>query len=93
MGSTVDLPSKLVVAREGAGTLIAVRLSSQNHDGEPDWFPLGPGRGTEKAGRPGSTSGGALRVHPLGMRRKAASLDRDRFDLVIGRLQDRYSSV
>ena len=82
----------LVVAREGAGTLIAVRLSSQNHDA-PDWFPLGPGRGTEKAGRPGSTSGGALRVHPLGMRREAAGLDRDRFDMVIGRLRDRYGWV
>jgi hypothetical protein len=32
-------------------------------------------------------------VHPLGMRREAAGLDRDRFDLVIGRLQDRYGSV
>ena len=78
---------------EAAGTLIAVRLASQNHNGEPDWFPLGPGT-WDGEGRPSWVDvGRAIRVHPLGMRREAAGLDRDRFDLVIGRLQDRYGSV
>ena len=83
----------LVVAREAMGTLIAVRLSSQDHDDDLDWIPLGAGT-WDGEGRPSWVDvGRVLRVHPHGMRREAASLDRDRFDLVIERLRDRYGWV
>ncbi len=83
----------LVVAREATGTLIAVRLSSHDHDDDRDWIPLGAGT-WDGEGRPSWVDvGRVLRVHPQGMRREAACLDRDRFDLVIGRLRDRYGWV
>lgn len=83
----------LVVAREAMGTLIAVRLSSHDHNDDLDWIPLGAGT-WDGEGRPSWVDvGRVLRVHPQGMRREAASLDRDRFDLVIGRLRDRYGWV
>ena len=33
----------LIVAREPAGTLLAVQLSSQQHDGDDGWVPIGSG--------------------------------------------------
>jgi len=83
----------LVVAREAAGTLIAVRLSSQDHDTDDDWIPIGAG-GWDGEDRPSWVDiGRVLRLHPLGMRREAVALERDRFDLVIGRLRERYGWV
>jgi hypothetical protein len=80
----------LVVAREDAGSLLAVRLSSQSHDDEPDWIAIGAG-GWDGEGRPSWVDvERVLRVHPQGMRREAASLDRDRFDRVVGRLRERH---
>ncbi|WP_330321143.1 type II toxin-antitoxin system PemK/MazF family toxin [Streptomyces clavifer] len=80
----------LVVAREREGTLLAVQLSSKQHEREHEWVALGAG--------PWDSSGRAswvdldrvLRVHEDGMRREACALDRDRFDLVVVRLRDRY---
>jgi len=80
----------LIVAREAAGSLLAERLSSQEHDDEPGWVAIGPG-GWDSAARPSWVDlGRVLRVHPQGMRREAAILDRPRFDVVIARLRDRY---
>ena len=45
----------LVVAREPAGTVLAVQLSSQAHDDDVGWVPSAPARGTAKVGRPGPT--------------------------------------
>ncbi|KQZ03188.1 type II toxin-antitoxin system PemK/MazF family toxin [Streptomyces clavifer] len=80
----------LVVAREREGTLLAVQLSSKQHERDHEWVALGAG--------PWDSSGRAswvdldrvLRVHEDGMRREACALDRDRFDLVVVRLRDRY---
>jgi len=33
----------LVVAREAAGTVLAVQLSSKRHDGDREWVPIGSG--------------------------------------------------
>ncbi|MFF0286879.1 type II toxin-antitoxin system PemK/MazF family toxin [Streptomyces sp. NPDC005262] len=80
----------LVVAREAAGTLLAVQLSSKQHDREREWVALGAGP-WDSSGRPSWVDlDRVLRVHEDGMRREACALDRDRFDLVVGRLRERY---
>ncbi|MFJ8618543.1 type II toxin-antitoxin system PemK/MazF family toxin [Streptomyces clavifer] len=83
----------LVVAREREGTLLAVQLSSKQHERDHEWVALGAG--------PWDSSGRAswvdldrvLRVHEDGMRREACALDRDRFDLVVVRLRERYGWI
>ncbi|MFF2009408.1 type II toxin-antitoxin system PemK/MazF family toxin [Streptomyces sp. NPDC058195] len=80
----------LVVAREAAGTLLAVRLSSKRHERDREWVALGAGP-WDSSGRPSWVDlDRVLRVHEDGMRREACALDRTRFDLVIGRLRERY---
>lgn len=80
----------LVVARERTGTLLAVQLSSKQHDLDREWVALGAG--------PWDSSGRAswvdldrvLRVHEDGMRREACALDFARFQRVVERLRERY---
>ncbi|MFE6777323.1 type II toxin-antitoxin system PemK/MazF family toxin [Streptomyces sp. NPDC057702] len=80
----------LVVARERAGTLLAVQLSSKRHDDDREWVPIGAGP-WDRAGRESWVDlDRVLRVHPDGMRREACALDRPRFDRVVARLRQRY---
>ncbi|MEU3778921.1 type II toxin-antitoxin system PemK/MazF family toxin [Streptomyces sp. NPDC032472] len=81
----------LVVAREaGRPTLLAVQLSSKRHDNDREWVPIGTGP-WDGAGRESWVDvDRVLRVHEGGMRREACALDRGRFDLVVGRLRERY---
>ncbi|MFG2634524.1 type II toxin-antitoxin system PemK/MazF family toxin [Streptomyces sp. NPDC048362] len=76
----------LVVAREAAGTFLAVQLSSKRHDG----VPIGSGP-WDRSGRDSWVAvDRVLRLHEEGMRREACALDRMRFDLVRRRLHERY---
>lgn len=80
----------LVVAREEAGTLLAVQLSSRPRDGDRDWVPLGSGP-WDRSGRDSWVDlDRVLRVHPEGMRREACALDRARFNRVVHSLRQRY---
>ncbi|MGW3499001.1 type II toxin-antitoxin system PemK/MazF family toxin [Streptomyces sp. NPDC001020] len=94
----------LVVAREAAGTLLAVQLTSKRHDSAagssqephpgsrslPQWVPIGSGP-WDASGRDSWVNvDRVLRVHDDGMRREACALDRMRFDLVVRRLQELY---
>jgi hypothetical protein len=80
----------LVVAREAAGTLLAVQLSSKRHDHDREWVPIGVGP-WDGAGRESWVDlDRVLRVHETGMRREACALDRPRFDRVVRRLRERY---
>jgi hypothetical protein len=80
----------LVVAREPAGTVLAVQLSSQAHDDDVGWVPVGAGA-WDGEGRPSwANLNRVLRVHEQGMRREAASLDREPFDRVVAGLRQRY---
>ncbi|AYN38150.1 type II toxin-antitoxin system PemK/MazF family toxin [Streptomyces dangxiongensis] len=80
----------LVVAREAAGTVLAVRLSSKRHDGDREWVPIGGGP-WDRSGRDSWVAvDRVLRLHEEGMRREACALDRTRFDLVRRRLHERY---
>ncbi|MYR62225.1 type II toxin-antitoxin system PemK/MazF family toxin [Streptomyces sp. SID625] len=80
----------LVVAREAAGTLLAVQLSSKAHDGEREWVAIGNGP-WDRTGRDSWVAvDRVLRLHEDGMRREACALDRARFDTVVRRLRERY---
>ncbi|AWZ08967.1 MULTISPECIES: type II toxin-antitoxin system PemK/MazF family toxin [unclassified Streptomyces] len=80
----------LVVARESGGTLLAVQLSSKQHDHDREWVPIGTGP-WDSAGRESWVDvDRVLRVHEAGMRREACALDRGRFQLVVDRLRERY---
>ena len=80
----------LIVAREPAGTLLAVQLSSQEHDGEDGWVPIGSGSRDSEGRASWVDVRRLLRVHAAGMRREATALPRERFDLVISQLEQRY---
>ncbi len=80
----------LVVAREPAGTLLAVQLSSRRHDRDREWVPIGSGP-WDRSGRDSWVDvDRVLRLYDAGMRREACALDRMRFDLVRRRLRERY---
>jgi len=80
----------LVVAREPGGTLLAVMLSSKEHDHERDWVPIGAGP-WDRTGRDSWVAlDRVMRVHEKGMRREACALDRARFNLVTDSLRRRY---
>lgn len=80
----------LVVAREAAGTLLAVRLSSRRHGGDADWVAIGAGPWDREGRDSWVALDRVVRLHEEGMRREACALDRGRFDLVVGRLRERY---
>nr|WP_229924345.1 type II toxin-antitoxin system PemK/MazF family toxin [Streptomyces sulfonofaciens] len=80
----------LVVAREAAGTLLAVQLSSRRHDHDREWVPIGSGPWDREGRESWVDVDRVLRVHEQGMRREACALDRMRFNLVVHRLRLRY---
>ncbi|WP_328907300.1 type II toxin-antitoxin system PemK/MazF family toxin [Streptomyces sp. NBC_00234] len=80
----------LVVAREEGRTLLAVQLSSKQHDLDREWVALGAGPWDSSGRQSWVDLDRVLRVHEDGMRREACALDRERFELVAGRLRERY---
>ncbi|MFJ3711311.1 type II toxin-antitoxin system PemK/MazF family toxin [Streptomyces sp. NPDC090053] len=80
----------LVVAREEAGTLLAVRLSSKPHDRDREWLAIGAGPWDREGRESWVDLDRVLRVYEDGMRREACALDRPRFDAVVERLRERY---
>ncbi|WP_327293913.1 MULTISPECIES: type II toxin-antitoxin system PemK/MazF family toxin [unclassified Streptomyces] len=80
----------LVVAREEADTLLAVRLSSKPHDTDREWLAIGAGPWDREGRESWVDLDRVLRVHGDGMRREACALDRPRFDAVVERLRERY---
>lgn len=80
----------LIVAAEPTGTLLAVQLTSKDHDGERDWVPVGAGRWDGEHRPSWVDISRVLRVHPDGMRREAAALGHEQFDGVIAALRERY---
>ncbi|MDY0912704.1 type II toxin-antitoxin system PemK/MazF family toxin [Rathayibacter festucae] len=77
----------LVLAVEKAGTALAIRLSSKEHDG---YLAVGAGP-WDPEGRPSfADPERVFRVHPAGMRREGAALERARFDAVARVVSARY---
>jgi hypothetical protein len=80
----------LVVAAESGGTVLAVQLTSKNHDGEADYVVVGTGSWDSERRESWVNLERVLRVHPGGMRREATALDRAPFGKVAALLQERY---
>ncbi|WP_461030220.1 type II toxin-antitoxin system PemK/MazF family toxin [Streptomyces sparsus] len=80
----------LVVAREAAGTLLAVQLTSRQQSDHHEWAPIGSGPWDRQGRESWVDLDRVLRIHTEGMRREACALDRARFGQVVHRLQQRY---
>lgn len=80
----------LVIGRQSADRVYAVRLTSRAHEGDRDFLALGAGE-WDAQGRPSWIDIEQLySVHDRGMRREAAALDLDRFTRVAAALNRRY---
>jgi hypothetical protein len=80
----------LVIGRESADRVYAVKLTSRPHEGQRDFLALGPGE-WDSRGRPSWVDIDQLySVHARGMRREASVLDLDRFTRVASALHKRY---
>jgi hypothetical protein len=80
----------LVVGRE-TDALLGLMLSSQSErDGQPNWYPLGPGA-WDRENRPSWVRlDRVLQVPEDGIRREGAVLDRARFDAIARQLREAY---
>ncbi|MGB3375121.1 MAG: type II toxin-antitoxin system PemK/MazF family toxin [Microbacterium sp.] len=80
----------LVIGRQSAERVYAVRMTSKAHDGDRDFLSIGSG-GWDSQGRESWVDIEQLySVHHEGMRREAAVLDRTRYDRVAQALIRRY---
>ncbi|GAA3946842.1 type II toxin-antitoxin system PemK/MazF family toxin [Microbacterium soli] len=80
----------LVIGRQSANRVYAVRMTSKAHDGDRDYLSIGSG-GWDSRGRESWVDIEQLySVHDDGMRREAAALDRARYDRVAQALVRRY---
>ena len=80
----------LVIGRESAERVYAVRMTSKPHDGDRDYLSIGSG-GWDGQGRQSWVDIEQLySVHDRGMRREAAVLDRERYKHVVAALMRRY---
>jgi PemK-like, MazF-like toxin of type II toxin-antitoxin system len=80
----------LVVARQDAERVFAVRLTSKSHDGDRDFLSIGSGA-WDSQGRPSWVDiDQVYSVHVDGMRREASALDLERFVRVADALHRRY---
>jgi hypothetical protein len=80
----------LVIGRQSADRVYAVKLTSKSHDGDRDFLSIGSGP-WDSQGRPSWVDiDQVYSVHVDGMRREASALDLDRFVKVAGALQRRY---
>lgn len=80
----------LVIGRQSADRVFAVRLTSKSHEGERNFLSIGSGP-WDSQGRPSWVDIEQLySVHAAGMRREASVLDLDRFVVVANALHRRY---
>lgn len=80
----------LVIGRQSAERVYAVRMTSKPHDGDRDYLSIGSG-GWDGQGRESWVDIEQLySVHDRGMRREAAILDKERYKRVVAALMRRY---
>ena len=80
----------LIVARQDADRVYAVKLTSRSRDGDREYLPIGTGP-WDAQGRPSWADLDQLYSVPVhGLRRAGVALDRARFDLVARELGARY---
>ncbi|MFD5214909.1 type II toxin-antitoxin system PemK/MazF family toxin [Microbacterium sp. NPDC058345] len=80
----------LVIGRQSAERVYAVRMTSKPHDGDGDYLPIGAGAWDSRGRESWVDIERLYSVHHEGMRREAAVLDRDRYGLVAEALIRRY---
>jgi hypothetical protein len=90
-GRGKDRPVLVVAAEKGpAATVLAVQLTSKNHTGDDDFVAIGAGSWDGEHRPSWVNIDRVLRVHPTGMRREAAALDRANYSRVEAALRRRY---
>lgn len=80
----------LVIARESADRVYAVRMTSKPHDGDRDYLSIGTGAWDSQGRESWVDVEQLYSVHEHGLRREAAVLDRSRYDRVGAALTRRY---
>ena len=80
----------LVIGRESADRVYAVRLTSKAHDGDRDYLSIGSGDWDSQGRESWVDIEQLYSVHERGLRREAAVLDRARYDRVGAALTRRY---
>jgi hypothetical protein len=80
----------LVIAAHGADRAYAVKLTSKSHDGDREYVSIGSGPWDGQGRESWVDVDQLYSVHPDGMRREAAELDRERFARVAEELRRRY---
>ncbi|PQZ60966.1 MULTISPECIES: type II toxin-antitoxin system PemK/MazF family toxin [unclassified Microbacterium] len=80
----------LVIGRESAERVYAVRMTSKPHEGERDYLSIGAGAWDSQGRESWIDVEQLYSVHERGLRREAAVLDRGRYDRVGAALTRRY---
>ncbi len=80
----------LIVAREQAGSLLAVQLTSKRHDRTTDFVDVGSGPWDREGRESWVNLERVVRVYEDGMRREACAMQKHHFDAVVERLCSRY---
>ncbi|MHC9044120.1 type II toxin-antitoxin system PemK/MazF family toxin [Microbacterium saperdae] len=80
----------LVIGRESADRVYAVRMTSKPHDGDRDYLSIGTGAWDSQGRESWVDIEQLYSVHERGLRREAAVLDRRRYDRVGTALTRRY---
>lgn len=80
----------LVIGRESADRVYAVRMTSKPHDGDRDFLSIGAGAWDSQGRESWVDIEQLYSVHDRGLRREAAVLDRRRYDRVGAALTRRY---
>lgn len=80
----------LVIGRESADRVFAVRMTSRPHEGDRDYLSIGSGEWDSQGRESWVDVEQLYSVHDTGMRREAAVLARSRFDRVAVALRSRY---
>ncbi|MCE0507761.1 type II toxin-antitoxin system PemK/MazF family toxin [Microbacterium sp. KKR3/1] len=80
----------LVIGRESAERVYAVRMTSRPHDGDRDYLSIGTGEWDAQRRESWVDIEQLYSVHERGLRREAAVLDRRRYDRVGAALTRRY---
>ncbi|WP_082508983.1 type II toxin-antitoxin system PemK/MazF family toxin [Microbacterium sp. Leaf161] len=80
----------LVIGRESADRVYAVRMTSKAHDGDRDYLSIGSGDWDSQGRESWVDVEQLYSVHESGLRREAAALDRSRYGRVASALARRY---
>ncbi|MFJ2541668.1 type II toxin-antitoxin system PemK/MazF family toxin [Microbacterium sp. NPDC087589] len=80
----------LVIGRESADRVYAVRMTSKAHDGDRDYLGIGSGDWDSRGRESWVDIEQLYSVHESGLRREAAVLDRSRYGRVASALARRY---